>query len=313
MPRPIPEVQTIAIIGAGLMGWQIGLLCARAGYTVRLMDRDPAALERARQRQQATLEQWAAQGRLGRLGPLTEPPAVILRRLTYTTDLAQAVAGAQFVIEAVTEKLEVKRQVFAELDRLCPPTVVLATNSSSIRSALLAPVTRHPERVLNFHFLNHPWERPYVETMTCGQTRPEYLDLAQRLGRSLGIASVLVRGEVQGFIHNRIWRAIKKEAMYLVDQGHATVEDVDRAVMIGLGAPRGPFQMMDRAGLDVMLDIERQWYAETGDERDRPPRILEEKVARGELGLKTGRGFYPYPDPPFERPGWLLDQEETDP
>ena len=120
----------------------------------------------------------------------------------------------------------------------------------------------------------------------------------------------MVHGELMGFIHNYVWRQIKKAAMTVVDEGHASVEDVDRAVMLGLRAPNGPFQMMDRAGLDVMLDIERQWYAESGDRRDKPPRILEELVAQGHLGQKTGRGFYTYPNPSFERPGWVLGQDE---
>ena len=171
-------------------------------------------------------------------------------------------------------------------------------------------MTEHPERLLNWHFTNHPWLRPYVETMTCGQTKPEYLDVAQRLGKSLGIASAMVHGELMGFIHNYVWRQIKKAAMTVVDEGHASVEDVDRAVMLGLRAPNGPFQMMDRAGLDVMLDIERMWYAESGEERDRPPKVLVDLVAAGDLGQKTGKGFYTYPNPVFERPGWLLGQDD---
>jgi 3-hydroxybutyryl-CoA dehydrogenase len=146
--------------------------------------------------------------------------------------------------------------------------------------------------------------------MTCGQTDQRVLDVAQRLGKSLGIASAMVLGEQMGFIHNYVWRQIKKAAMTVVDQGHGSVEDVDRAVMLGMRCPNGPFQMMDRAGLDVMLDIERQWHAESGDERDRPPKILEDLVAAGHLGQKTGRGFYTYPDPAYERPGWLLGQDD---
>jgi 3-hydroxybutyryl-CoA dehydrogenase len=309
-PNPIPEIRTIGIVGAGLMGWQIGLMCARAGYAVHQTDVRQDALDQARERQRQTLDEWNAAGKLGLLEATGESTDAVMARFRQFTSLAEAVEGADFVVEAATERLETKRQIFAELSRLAPATTILATNSSSIQSRKLADVTEHPERLLNWHFTNHPWLRPYVETMTCGQTRPELLDVAQRLGKSLGIASAMVHGELMGFIHNYVWRQIKKAAMTVVDQGHASVEDVDRAVMLGLRAPNGPFQMMDRAGLDVMLDIERQWYAESGEERDRPPRILEELVAAGHLGQKTGRGFYTYPNPSFERPGWVLGQDQ---
>jgi 3-hydroxybutyryl-CoA dehydrogenase len=309
-PSPIPEVQTICVVGAGLMGWQIGLMCARAGYAVHQTDVRPEALEQARERQRKTLGEWSAAGKLGMLDASGESTETVMARFSQFTALPEAVAGADFVVEAATERLEIKRRIFAEVSKLAPPTTILATNSSSIQSRKLADVTEHPERLLNWHFTNHPWLRPYVETMTCGQTRPELLDLAQRLGKSLGIASAMVHGELMGFIHNYVWRQIKKAAMTVVDEGHASVEDVDRAVMLGLRAPNGPFQMMDRAGLDVMLDIERQWYRESGDPRDKPPRILEDLVAQGHLGQKTGRGFYTYPNPSFERPGWVLGQDE---
>jgi 3-hydroxybutyryl-CoA dehydrogenase len=309
-PNPIPEVKRVCVVGAGLMGWQIGLMCARAGYAVHQTDLRPQALEQARERQRQTLDEWSAAGKLGMLDASGESTGTVMARFRQFTSLPDAVAGADFVVEAATERLEIKRQIFAEVSKLAPPTTILATNSSSIQSRKLADVTEHPERLLNWHFTNHPWLRPYVETMTCGQTRPELLDVAQRLGKSLGIASAMVHGELMGFIHNYVWRQIKKAAMTVVDEGHASVEDVDRAVMLGLRAPNGPFQMMDRAGLDVMLDIERQWHAESGDPRDKPPRILEELVAQGHLGQKTGWGFYTYPNPIFERPGWVLGQDE---
>jgi 3-hydroxybutyryl-CoA dehydrogenase len=292
------------------MGWQIGLMCTRAGYAVHQTDVRAEALANAEERQRATLDEWTAKGKLGMLDATCEGTDQIMARFTRFTSLAEAVGGADFVVEAATEKLEIKRGIFAELGTLAPPTTILATNSSSIQSRRLADVVAHPDRLCNWHFTNHPWLRPYVETMTCGQTRADVLDVAYRLGKSLGIASARVIGESQGFIHNYVWRHIKKAAMTLVDEGHSSIEDVDRAVMLGLRCPNGPFQMMDRAGLDVMLDIERQWYAESGDARDRPPKILEDLVAQGNLGQKTGQGFYSYPDPVFERPGWLLGQDD---
>ena len=297
------EVRSICVVGAGLMGWQIGLMCARAGYRVMQVDVSEAALEAAREKQRSTITEWETAGELGRLKATGQPPESILARITYQTTLAP---DADMYVEAATERLETKRQIFAELSRVARPDAILATNSSSIQSRRLADVVANPSRLCNFHFTNHPWLRPYVETMTCGQTSDDVLETSYRVGKSLGIASARVHGEVQGFIHNYVWRHIKKAAMTLVDEGHASVEDVDRAVMIGLRAPLGPFQMMDRAGLDVMLHIEQQWFQESGDERDRPPRVLEQLVAEGHLGVKTGRGFYTYPNPDYEQPGWLF-------
>jgi len=126
-----------------------------------------------------------------------------------------------------------------------------------------------------------------------------------QLGQRLGLTPVTVNGEVTGYIFNRLWRAIKKASLYLVDKGYASFEDVDRAFMIGIPAPFGPFMGMDAVGLDVILAIEEQWYRESGDESDKPPKILVEKVKKGELGVKTGKGFYQYPNASFKRPGWL--------
>ncbi len=309
-PNPIDEVKCVCIVGAGLMGWQIGLMCARAGYQVHQTDVREETLVVARDKQRSTLDDWNTAGKLGLLDATGESTDTIMARITSFTDLGAAAAVADFVIEAATERLDVKRAIFTELDRVTRPTTILATNSSAIQSSRLADAVTRPERLCNFHFTNHPWLRPYVETMTCGQTTPECLDISYRLGKSLGIASARVHGESQGFIHNYVWRQIKKAAMTLVDRGHSSIEDVDRAVMIGLRAPLGPFQMMDRAGLDVMLDIERQWHAESGEERDRPPRILEDRVAQGNLGVKTGRGFYSYPNPAYEESGWLFGQND---
>ena len=286
------------------MGWQIGLVCAKSGYIVRLHDIGSEAMETARQHQAAKLDEWAA------AGELDEPASAVLDRISYHPSAGDAVAGTQFVIETVTEDLEIKQQVFSELDRICPPTVPIATNSSSIQSSRLAGGLENPERVLNMHFLNHPWLRPYVETMTCGQTREEHLELARRLGKSLGLASVRIHGEVQGFVFNRLWRAIKKEAMFLADEGLASVDDIDRAFMIGLRAEKGVFQMMDRAGLHIQLAIEKQWFAESGDESDRPRAVLTDRVERGDLGMPSGEGFYSYPNPSYEEPGWIFQGDE---
>jgi 3-hydroxybutyryl-CoA dehydrogenase len=294
-PAMTPDpIRTVAVIGAGTMGWQIGLQCAARGVVAQLTDISPAAVERALRQAGEKLDEWVDAGKLR-----VEERAEALKRLRPASDLLGAVEGVDLVIEAIVEEVPAKRVLFAELDRLCPRRVILATNSSSIRSRLLADATTRPDKVLNLHFLRRPWDRPVLEIMSCGQTSEETLATGAAFARQLGLVPIHVRKEATGYVYNRLWRALKKEALYMAREGIAPIEDIDRAFMLGMGAPAGPFMLMDQVGLDVTLDIERQWYAESGDERDRPPAFLEEWVREGRLGVKSGHGFYRYPDPPM--------------
>ena len=303
--RPSESIRTVAVIGAGTMGWQIGLQCATHGVVAQLTDISPEAVERALRQVGEKLDEWVDAGKLR-----VEERAEALKRLRPAGDLLGAVEGVDLVVEAIVEEVPAKRVLFAELDRLCPRRVILATNSSSIRSRLLADATGRPDKVLNLHFLRRPWDRPVLEIMSCGQTSEETLAVGAAFARQLGLVPIHVRKEATGYVYNRLWRALKKEALYMAREGIAPIEDIDRAFMLGMGAPAGPFMLMDQVGLDVTLDIERQWYAESGDERDRPPAFLEEWVREGRLGVKSGHGFYRYPDPPFERPNWLKADDE---
>lgn len=304
MDHVATPIEAVAIVGAGTMGWQIALQCAWHGIDVRLLDQAPAALETARLRIDEKLAEWTHAGivagaQVGEIGGRVHPMA----------DLAGAVDGTRLVIEAIVEELEPKRQLFRELDALCDADTILATNSSSIRSRLIADATARPDRVLNLHFLRRPWDRPVLEVMTCGATSPETLQVGADFARQIGLVPIRVRREATGYVFNRLWRAVKKEALWLAREGIAPIEDVDRAFMLGFGTAAGPFMLMDQVGLDVARDIERQWFTESGDDRDRPPPFLDEWVDVGRLGVKSGRGFYRYPHPPFERPGWLMDGE----
>jgi 3-hydroxybutyryl-CoA dehydrogenase len=195
--------------------------------------------------------------------------------------------------------------VFGELDRICGKRTILATNSSSIRISKIEGATSRPDRVLNTHFYSNPWRSSVVELMRGTATSDETLERVRGFMLAIGMVPLTVLRESTGFIFNRVWRAIKRECLHLADDGVATFEDVDRAWMCLYGRETGPFGMMDRIGLDVVLDIENVYYGESGDERDRPPRILVERVEKGELGVKTGKGFYTYPDPAFRVPSWL--------
>jgi len=289
---------TVAIIGAGTMGRQIALTLAGRGVPVRLYDPAPDALTAARDRIAADAPQLVEEGFF------SGPADAISERVTPVATLAEAVQGAWLVIECAPERLELKRALYGELSALTPRDVILATNSSSFRSRLLADATQHPSRLLNTHFYNLPWQRSGVELMTCGQTDPAVIDRVEAFLRDVGFVPVIVRGESTGFIYNRIWRAIKRESLRVVAEGLATPEEVDRLFCLAMGTQLGPFGLMDRVGLDVVADIERHYAAESGRPEDEPPAFLEEMVRAGRLGIKTGHGFYDYPDPPFTRPGW---------
>jgi 3-hydroxybutyryl-CoA dehydrogenase len=293
-------IGTVCVFGAGFMGWQIALTCANRGYPVRLYDISEEALERALGAIKQELESRVEAGDVS-----AEEMEDILRRIVATEGVDGAVKGAEFVIEAVPERLELKREVFALLDRVCDEETILATNSSSIRISKIEGATGRPDRVLNTHFYGVPWRRPVVELMRGTGTSDETMDRVHGFMESLGLIPLRVLKDSTGFIFNRVWRAIKRECLHLVDDGVATFEDVDRAWMGIYGASMGPFGLMDRVGLDVVRDIEIVYYEESGDERDAPPRLLLDKIERGELGIKTGKGFYSYPNPKFQDPAWL--------
>jgi 3-hydroxybutyryl-CoA dehydrogenase len=282
------------------MGAQIGLQCATHGYTVWLVDLLAEALQRTAENHSQELEK-----RLEKQQITAGEKEAILRRIHLTTNMEEGASKADLVIETVPERLEIKREVFAQLDTVCPRHTILATNSSSLRISAIENATHRPDKVLNMHFYSLAMHRTMVELMRGAATSDETIENVRQFTSTLGLTPLLVRKESTGFIFNRVWRAIKKECLHLVDDGVASHEDVDRAWMIFYGTPVGPFGMMDRVGLDVVRDIEMAYYRESGDESDAPPKLLLDKIERGELGMKTGKGFYTYPDPAFEAPGWL--------
>jgi len=296
----IRHFQIIGVVGAGTMGAQIALHCAAHGYRVRLFSRSTETLQRAAQGHALELEQ-----RLARQDITVDEQEGLLSRIQSTTDMQEAVAKADLVIENVPEDLEIKRAVFGQLDRLSPHHTLLATNSSSICISALEDVTQRSERMLNMHFYSPVWQRPMVELMGGTATTEETMARARHFVRTLDLTPLSVRKESMGFLFNRVWRAIKKECLHLVDDGVASFEDVDRAWIIAFKTPAGPFGFMDMVGLDVVRDIEMGYYRASGDASDAPPQILLDKIAKGELGLKTGKGFYSYPRPAFQEPGWL--------
>lgn len=282
------------------MGAQIGLHCAVYGYVVWLVDTSEQVLERAKQSHTQELAR-----RVEKQWMTTSEMQAVLSRIHCTTDLREGAIGAGLAIEAVPERLEIKREIFGQLDQICPQHTILATNSSSIRISVIEDATGRPDRVLNMHFYPPVWQRTMVELMRGTRTSDQTLKMARQFACAIGLTPLLVRKESTGFIFNRVWRAIKRECLHLVDDGVASHEDVDRAWMIAMGMPIGPFGLMDMVGLDVVRDIEMVYYGESDDEADAPPKLLLDKIERGELGTKAGKGFYTYPGPAFQDPSWL--------
>lgn len=293
-------IENICIVGTSFMGSQIGLYCAVNGYAVQMTDISKAAMRRAAMEHHRVLESRVEQGQL-----TTDQMNFILGKINFVDDINEAVANADLVIESVVERLEVKREVFAQLDRITPKHTILATNSSSIKISAIEDATQRPDKVLNLHFYTPIHLRPIVELMRGTKTSEDTIEAVQQLTANMKLFPLIVQKESTGFIFNRVWRAIKKETMDLVNEGVASHEDVDRAWIIATGMPMGVFGLMDMVGLDVVRDIEMIYYRESGDEKDLPPSLLLDKIEKNELGIKTGKGFYTYPDPDFQKPEWL--------
>jgi len=296
-PSDTPAISTVAVVGAGFLGRQIAVMTAASGREVRLADAIPDAAFATHDWLRTYLAAPIADGTLD--WDLED----VLSRIVPVPTLAEALNGADLMIEAVREDLDTKREVFAEASRL-NPAAYLATNSSSIASSQLADVVTQTDQLVNLHFFPEFWSRAMVELMGCGETSDETLITLAEFGRSLGLFCAVVDGQSKGFIINRVWRAVKKEVLKVVDEGHASPEDVDRLWAFFWGINYGPFAMMDRIGLDVVADIEDTYIAVATDPMDRRSSTLHDLVASGEFGVKSGQGFYQYPNPAYETPGW---------
>jgi 3-hydroxybutyryl-CoA dehydrogenase len=285
----VAGIQKVAVIGSGAMGAHIGMVCALAGCRVTLVDLRTDALDRAR----TTLEQFT-QRSVAR-GRLTEDErASGFDRLAFSTELAPAVTEADLVIEAVVEKLDVKRELFGDLDGLCPPHTILASNSSSFMPSQLAEATGRPDRIVNLHFFNPALIMRCVEVVRGPGTSDETQAAAVAFVHRIGKEPVVLKKEIPGFIANRILNAARDEAISLFEGGVADVADIDLACRTALGYPMGPFELMDLTGLDIGYLVKTARFELTGDPRDQPQRSLAERVESGRLGRKTGHGWYRY-------------------
>jgi len=285
----VEDVKNICVVGAGNMGHQISLLCALAGYRTICTDIDKATLAKAEKFAENYLERSRQKGKM------TENDAEKIRAsISFTDDLASAAKDADYVIEAVLENLDLKRKIFAELDQLTPAHAILATNSSMIVSSEIAVAVKKPSKVVNMHFFNPALIMKLVEVVkgphVSDETARISLDLCERLGK----VPILIRKEINGFVLNSLLVNTSKKALWLLDMGVASIEDIDKACIYGAGYPMGPFQLLDLTGNDVNYDILMAEFNRSGNPEDYPSPSLVEKVAKGHLGKKTGEGFYKY-------------------
>jgi len=271
------------------MGAQIAQQAALHGLDVILNDTSKDQLKKAAESNRGHLMRRVEKGKLGKADAETA-----LARVRQVTDLDQAVDSTDFVIEAVFEDLDLKRSIFAELDRVAPTGAVLASNSSTMGISKIAGSTAHPERCVSMHFFYPVLVMDLVEVVRGPMTSDETTDKAMAMARAIGRTPVLINKEIDGFIVNRILHAATQEAYRLLDAGIADFEDIDVAVEKGLNWPMGPFRLGDFSGLDVTYNARLHMFKTTGDERYRPSRQLEAKVKAGKLGRKTGEGWYKY-------------------
>lgn len=289
------NIKTVAVIGAGAMGQQIAMNTAlngrEKGYKVILCDSFPAAIEKA--------TKWAADYLAGRVakGRLTQEEAdKVAASLVINGDVDEAAKEADLVIEAIIEDLKTKRELFARISKICKPDAILSTNSSNIVSSKLADVTEHPERLLNIHYFNPALVMKLVEIVKGPHTSDEAAETARQFAIDTGKTPIVLHKEVPGFVVNRINAAVVHEALSLLEQGVASVEDIDTACEKGLNYPMGPFRLMDLTGIDVNYYVRVDRYAESHDPYDAPNPLVIEKFKKGEFGRKTGKGWYDYSD-----------------
>jgi len=231
----------------------------------------------------------------GEKGKMTKEVAEQARKnISFTSDLKEAVKYVDYVIEAVVEVLDVKRKIFADLDRLARARAILATNSSAIVSSLIADATKRPSKVVNFHFFNPALVMKLVEIVKGPHVPDETSQISIGLCRKLEKEPVLIKKEVKGFLLNRIFRVITREALWMLEMGIASFEDIDKACVFGAGHPMGPFRLMDLTGIDLNYIRSMERFKETGDRSDLPSPSAVERYLKGNYGEKTGKGWYDY-------------------
>jgi 3-hydroxybutyryl-CoA dehydrogenase len=281
------EISRIAVLGAGTMGHGIAYAAIAGGYDTRMYDVSDAAVDKGR----AAIDQIVRKG--VELGKVAAPDADAMRkRLSVTTDLSAALDGAQLVIEAAPEKIDLKLLLFAEIERSAPPSAVIASNTSALSITEMAGSLQNPARVAGMHFFNPVHKMKLIEIVQALESAPAAIETIEQVAKRMGKETVLVR-ESPGFITTRVNASIGNEAFYMLMEGVASARDIDKALKLGLNHPMGPFELVDLVGLDTRLSILEYLHRSLG-EKYRPCPLLAQYVKAGRLGKKVGRGVYDY-------------------
>ncbi|MDR2089207.1 MAG: hypothetical protein LBP73_07625 [Clostridiales Family XIII bacterium] len=297
MTNNIP--QNIVIVGSGTQGSMLAFRSAAYGRNVCLYDLSAESAERAMRKIKIWFDEYVAKGKLE-----ADFAEKAFQSITVASDPKASLKDADLVIENVPEILELKQKVWAEIDAAAPEKTLLTTNSSSLKSSDIGIRVKRKDKTFNLNFMT-PTEDDLVEVMWNASTSEETKLAVLGFLKAQNNVPIITAKEIKGFSLNRVWRAVKKECLKLWADQYISPEDFDRAWMLEWGTPYGPFALMDKVGLDIVKQIELTYYAESGDPKDMPPSKLDEMIAKGHLGVKTRKGFYEYPNPAYEQPGWL--------
>jgi 3-hydroxybutyryl-CoA dehydrogenase len=297
MTKPFEKV---AVVGSGFLGTQIALLSAYSGYKVSIFDSKASAFD-------DTYKRLVTDFKNKKITPVIpwNKWDSLKQEISFSTDPAVALKDADLVVESVFEDLEVKKSVFKVMGATAPAKAIFASNSSSMPISRMEASSGRPEKCINTHFYLPLQGMNMIDLAPGTKTLPEVMDKGDAWIRSLGCVPLRVNKEILGFCFNSVWRAIKRQTLYMWGNGFVDFRDIDRAWRIFTKAPFGPFGLMDTVGLDVVYDIEMVYYNASKDPKDKPPDALMEKIKKGELGVKTGKGFYTYPNPEYQNPDFL--------
>jgi 3-hydroxybutyryl-CoA dehydrogenase len=282
------EIKKICVLGAGLMGSGIAQVAAEAGFDVSMRDIEDRFVQNGLNIIRRNYERAIGKGKMKK-----EEADLTLARIKGVVDLGAAIKGAEIVIEAVIENMDLKKQVYKELDQICVPGTVLASNTSGLSITEIASVTKRPDRVIGMHFFNPVPVMKLVEIIRGQSTGEETFQAVKALAERMGKTPIAIN-EAPGFAVNRILVPMMNEAIFVLQEGIASAEDIDKGMMLGANHPIGPLALADLVGLDTLLMVQENLYQEFGDSKYRPCPLLRKMVRAGHFGRKSGRGFYEY-------------------
>ena len=282
------DIKKPFVVGAGIMGSGVGQLCAQQGYEVTVLDISDEIIEKAKEKIKAGLKRRVEKGKI-----TNEDMESVLSRMNWSADMNLA-RECDFVIEAASENLDIKKDVFKKLDSICLPTTILATNTTALSISEIASATSRPDKVIGMHFFNPAVIMKLVEVIRGEKTSEETVATAKKFVENLGKVPIATDKEAPAGIVSRVLASLLNEAAIVYAEGIASPQDVDEAMKLGAGLPMGPLALIDMIGLDIHLAKMETLYAKLKDERYKPPEIIKNMVAEGKLGKKTGEGFYKY-------------------